>query len=808
MTPNLEDESVPFLDDDSVISHSYQSSRRTIASSYYGETESQQYEQDESEVWWHHQLQRHFEDRGHWWTFARKRDVLRWLLTLVTGFLCGLVAFFVTFFTKSISNFKFSTFNLLLEREKEGTLLFGTAFLFLFMCNVALGFIAWCAVYFEPLAAGSGIPEVKCFLNGLNIPRLVRFRTLICKAIGIVFSCSSGLPLGKEGPMVHVGAVIAAGVSQGKSVTFGMDTSFSKYQDFRNDREKRDFVACGAAAGVAAAFGAPIGGVLFSLEEGASFWSTKLTWRCFFCAMTTVFTLYVINTAKSLFGHSDITAMFSFGEFFSLQSEKSNYSVWELSLFLIVGCLGGLIGAIFNNCTDKIFHWRSVNVTKRSSKLIEVLIVTSLMSSFALFLSLFWTKCTPLPVDMEGWSDQEKSLVEELVALYCPSETHYNELASLYLTDSDTSIRQLFHFREVGDHNDSTFSSAALFLFFIPYIFVSCLTYGLAVPAGMFVPSLMSGAAFGRLLGHLLHKLDNARGTFADSGTYALMGAAAITSGIARMTISLTVMILEATGDMQYVLPLMLTVMSARLIGNIFTEGLYDIHIHNRNLNFLDEDEGISKLVDLHDLSVSEIMTKKPYYMLPVMRVGEAFDVMRKQKHHCYPVVDDKDDNVLVGTIMRKVVCTLIKHRAFGSPTSDPTSSKRISPLVNWGTLECIYPRYPDINDLVISDSDRLFWLDLRPYIDSSPYTINEHASVQRTYRMFRTLGLRHLTVINRHNQVLGIITRADLVAAHLLGNNRVEAERRKSKRRKKNKNRKNNPQHSATNSFDENTLL
>jgi chloride channel 7 len=83
----------------------------------------------------------------------------------------------------------------------------------------------------------------------------------------------------------------------------------------------------------------------------------------------------------------------------------------------------------------------------------------------------------------------------------------------------------------------------------------------------------MSGAAFGRLVGHILHKLDNTRGTFADSGTYALMGAAAITSGIARMTISLTVMVLEATGDMQYVLPLMLTVMSARFIGNIFTEG-------------------------------------------------------------------------------------------------------------------------------------------------------------------------------------------------------------------------------------------
>ena len=43
---------------------------------------------------------------------------------------------------------------------------------------------------------------------------------------------------------------------------------------------------------------------------------------------------------------------------------------------------------------------------------------------------------------------------------------------------------------------------------------------------------------------------------------------------------------------MQYVLPLMLTVMSARLIGNVFIDGLYDIHIHTRKLNFLDEDEG------------------------------------------------------------------------------------------------------------------------------------------------------------------------------------------------------------------------
>lgn len=107
--------------------------------------------------------------------------------------------------------------------------------------------------YVEPVAAGSGIPLVKCYLNGIKIPKVVRLKTLVVKSIGVITSVVGGLAGGKEGPMVHCGAVIAAGISQGKSSS--MDKDFGIFRYFRDDHEKRDFVVGGASAGVAAAFG-------------------------------------------------------------------------------------------------------------------------------------------------------------------------------------------------------------------------------------------------------------------------------------------------------------------------------------------------------------------------------------------------------------------------------------------------------------------------------------------------------------------------------------------------------------------------
>lgn len=56
--------------------------------------------------------------------------------------------------------------------------------------------------------------------------------------------------------------------------------------------------------------------------------------------------------------------------------------------------------------------------------------------------------------------------------------------------------------------------------------------------------------------------------------------------------------------------------------------------------------------------------------------------------------------------------------------------------------------------------------LDLRPYIDSSAAAVQESFSVERTYVVFRTLGLRHLVVTDRHNHVKGVVTRKVTVSS------------------------------------------
>ena len=106
------------------------------------------------------------------------------------------------------------------------------------------------------LASGSGIPEIKTILSGFVIPHFLDFKVLFVKAVGAVFAVATGMCLGKEGPFVHISTCVAYLVGK----------CFPKYRE--NGRKMRELLSAGCSSGLSVAFGAPIGGILFSYEVG------------------------------------------------------------------------------------------------------------------------------------------------------------------------------------------------------------------------------------------------------------------------------------------------------------------------------------------------------------------------------------------------------------------------------------------------------------------------------------------------------------------------------------------------------------
>jgi chloride channel 7 len=121
---------------------------------------------------------------------------------------------------------------------------------------------------------------------------------------------------------------------------------------------------------------------------------------------------------------------------------------------------------------------------------------------------------------------------------------------------------------------------------------LAVLAYGIAVPAGLFIPSLLSGAAMGRLAGVALNAALARAGALTGGaqvsvGVYSLLGAAAVLGGNTRMVISLAVLVIECTGNYQFALPLMVVLFAARFVGDLFNEGIYDLHIALRKVPIL-----------------------------------------------------------------------------------------------------------------------------------------------------------------------------------------------------------------------------
>ena len=212
------------------------------------------------------------------------------------------------------------------NKGKIGTGASAYSISYFFYVAIAVAFAALSASLvrmFAPYACGSGIPEIKTILSGFIIRGYLGKWTFLIKAVAIMLAVAAGLSLGKEGPMVHMACCT------GNILAY----LFPKYG--KNEAKKREVLSAASAAGVAIAFGAPIGGVMFSLEEVSYYFPLKTLWRSFFCALVAAFVLQSINP----FGN-DHSVLF-YVEY------NTPWMFFELVPFLLLGVIGGLVGTAF-----------------------------------------------------------------------------------------------------------------------------------------------------------------------------------------------------------------------------------------------------------------------------------------------------------------------------------------------------------------------------------------------------------------------------------------------------------------------------
>lgn len=240
---------------------------------------------------------------------------------IIVGILSGSVVVAFRFILEKAELMRTQIFSFL---RAQGLL----AILIWFVILFTLAFILNLLGKEEPMARGSGIPQVKGELIGYF--KMNWLKVLAVKFIGGTLAIGAGLSLGREGPSVQLGAVTAKGLSR-----------FLK----RLRIEEKYLITSGASAGLAAAFNAPLAGVIFSLEELHKNFSPAVLISAMSASLTADF------ISQQVFGQKPV---FNVSHLLILPLNQYGYLIG-------LGIITGILGSLFNwtllkslNLYDKI----------------------------------------------------------------------------------------------------------------------------------------------------------------------------------------------------------------------------------------------------------------------------------------------------------------------------------------------------------------------------------------------------------------------------------------------------------------------
>ncbi|KAH0283882.1 CLC voltage-gated chloride channel, partial [Aureobasidium sp. EXF-3399] len=558
-------------------------------------------------------------------------------------------------------------------------------------------------------AAGSGVAEVKVILSGFIIRGYLGLRTLMFKTLGLILSVASGLSLGKEGPFVHIATCVG-------NVACRM---FEKYHV--NDAKRREILSASAASGVAVAFGSPIGGVLFSLEEVSYYFPPKTLFRTFFCCIAAALSLKFLNP----YGTNKIVL-------FEVRY-LTDWQFFEMAIFILLGVLGGTLGALFIKASRLWANtFRRIPSIKRYPVLevFLVALVTGLVS--------FWNRYTRIPVS------------ELLFELASPCNSFSS--SGYGLCPTEENIPNIIGY---------------LCIAFVIKSALTVVTFGVKLPAGIYVPSMVVGGLLGRIVGHSVQLITlrypsleifgncPANGnpeSCVVPGVYALVAAGATMTGVTRLSVTLAVILFELTGSLEHVLPFSIGVLVSKWTADALEPlSIYDLLTDMNSYPYLDAKSHPPFLGDLGDITHAPNpkrlidISASPFIPSSQLRTKLEYMHMAGELDGGLPILDN---GVLMGIIPGPDLEFALDHLQQDGHDSEAAMCYLGRPLRDAGldtSLLSSSAEFGARRGSMLGDDE----FDFSSCVDPSPMALDIRSPLELVYELFSKLGLRYLCVLD-----------------------------------------------------------
>uniref|UniRef100_A0A8U7MVC7 Chloride voltage-gated channel 1 n=1 Tax=Corvus moneduloides TaxID=1196302 RepID=A0A8U7MVC7_CORMO len=507
--------------------------------------------------------------------------------------------------------------------------------------NVPLQFVVWVAFplglilfaasfchFVSPQAVGSGIPELKTIMRGVVLKEYLTLKAFVAKVVALTAGLGSGMPVGKEGPFVHIASICAVVLSKFMSIFCGV---------YEQPYYYTDVLTVGCAVGVGCCFGTPLGGVLFSIEVTSTYFAVRNYWRGFFAATFSAFVFRVL----AVWNKDAVTITALFRTNFRMDFP---FDLQELPAFAIIGICSGFLGAFF------VYLNRQVVLGIRRHKALS-----QFLTKYRLIYPAVITFCIASVTFPHGFG---QFMAGELM----PREA----ISTLF--DNYTWVKHRGDTEILGKSaawiHPKVSVLVTILLFFLVKFCMAVIATTMPIPCGGFMPVFVLGAAFGRLIGEIMALLFPNGILFDDilyqilPGGYAVIGAAALTGAVSH-TVSTAVICFELTGQISHILPMMVAVILANMVAQSLQPSLYDSIIQVKKLPYL-PDLGWNH-ISKYNIFVEDIMVQDVKFVSSNCKYRDLQAVLQSTTVKSLPLVDSPETMILLGSVERSELQALLQ---------------------------------------------------------------------------------------------------------------------------------------------------